>query len=225
MKKLLKLATRITFLIFSLSVFSQNIDFSDIESITSKKTEAKIEVKGTPYVNEDFELVKVSISDSIIYNGRFNAYSGNMEIKISDKIMILDLSKDIDVLFINNKKHYKTCSFTQKDSSPFRGFLVSLSNNDNIELLKQEKISFIDKKPAKSSYDEEQPAKFLKEPDSYFYKVEDKINYLPTKKKDFLKLFPDYETELKNYIKTEKLNIKNEDDLIKIIEFLSTIIE
>lgn len=220
--KTLKNVIHIILIVITFKTYAQNnIDLSDVQIEVSRNTSLPPNIKGSPYITKDFSLVKLSIIENKIYNGRFNAFNGDMEIESQGKTIALDASKDIEVLFTKTNKLYKTCTYKQKNSKTKRGFLVVLSELDSLGLLKLEKINFIEKKIATSSYDRAKPAEFRKDSDSYYIKIDNQIIYLPTRKKNFLNTFPKYKSKLKSYIKKEKLNTKNENDLIIIINYLN----
>ena len=235
MKSHLKLLKNITCIILIMSTFQTyaqsptkptithvNFNLTNFQVDMSRNAVSlPADVKGSPYITENFVPVKLSINENTVYNGRFNAFNGDMEIKSQDKTIVLDTSKDIEVLFVITNKLYKTCTYNQKNSKTKRGFLVVLTESDSLQLFKLEKINFAEKKPVTSSYDTPKPAEFRKVSDSYFIKIDGQIVFLSTKKKAFLKSFPEYKTKLKNYLKMEKLNLKNESDLIKIVSYLN----
>ena len=217
--------TSIIFLFFvSASSYGQAYDFTDVKLATARDNDARRDADGSPYITEDFSLVKISISDKKIFSARFNAHNGQMEVKLADETVILDNTKDIEVIFIKSNKLYKTFNYPIEDETK-RGFLVVLTQTNNVTLLKKEYVSFSEKIPAKSSYSTATPATYKRENDSYFYLYNDKVNYLPTKKKDFLKLFPNYQEEIKNYMKENSLNPKNEDELITLINYIDGLVE
>ncbi len=201
-----------------------NQDLSDIQFATSLNKTIP-EAEGSPYITENFSLVKLVGFDNKVYEGRFNAFNGDMEIKTEGKIIYLNPSNEISVLFTENNKLYKTYTYNDEDSHSKRGFLLVAKRLSKIELLKLEKIEFFEKKPARTSYDKESPAKFKRDADTYYLKTKGKVKKLPTRRKDFIETFPEYESELKKYIKNNKLNPKNESELVGIIEYLNSLME
>ena len=75
----------------------------------------------------------------------------------------------------------------------------------------------------RSSYEKEKAAKFIKESDTYYLNFNNETKILPQNKKQFLNSFQEYEVKLKSYIKKNKLSLKNENDLITIASYLSSI--
>ena len=58
----------------------------------------------------------------------------------------------------------------------------------------------------------------------YWVKAGDKMDKF-TNERQFLKLFPDHEAELKEFIKTNKLDFKSREDLIKLGNFCNQIVK
>ena len=229
MKKRTSLLIFLTF-VCSLSLFAQGVGQNDpnfLQNMRTKDLNSSVDAQGSPYINETFSPIKIlNIKGNLIYNGRFNAYNGEMEVKLSDnKIIALDINKsqDYHVVFVKDKKTYKTFAYKSKSGYDTRGFLVVLSENEGASLLKKEKIKFYERQKATTSYDKEKPAKFKKEKDTYYVKINNEVTYLPTKKKDLAKAFPSHSKDITSFIKKNKIKLSKEEDLVKVVDYLGTI--
>jgi len=49
------------------------------------------------------------------------------------------------------------------------------------------------------------------------------VTELPTKAKDYIKLYPSKEAQIKEFFKANKINFKDDADLITLTNFLSTL--
>lgn len=58
----------------------------------------------------------------------------------------------------------------------------------------------------------------------YWVRVKNEMQKF-TNERQFLKVFPEYEADIKGYIKTNKLNFKTSDDLIKLGNYCKTLIK
>lgn len=203
-----------------------NVMINDIRTHMARFDEnAEEKIKGSPFINEDFELVKISQMNDSIYKARYNAFTHEMQIKSNDdKILALDADVDYEVKFITSNKTYKSFSYVNDFSNTVSRFLVVLTENEKCSLYKEEHVEYHEKEEATSTYSKEKPASYNRIDDVYFVKINDEIKTIPTKKKQFLKFFSNHETKLKTYLKQNKLNPRNEIDLIKIIDYLSTIL-
>jgi uncharacterized protein with FMN-binding domain len=201
---------------------SVNVDIATERNLMSKSTSAKVDADGSPYIEDVFLSLKIDTYTDMIYTGRYNAYNDEMEVKIENgKIVALDNKNEYTVTFTNKNKIYKTYNYTTKKGVAKRGFLVVVKETEKYSLLKREHIKYQEGKQATSSYQKDKPASFKRESDTYFLKLGNKIMFLPQKKKSFLKAFPKKSSDLKSYIKKNKINLKKEEDLKKIVKYLS----
>lgn len=221
-----KIALILLLLITGVKINSQNVnvDIATERNLMSKNTSTKIEADGSPYIDEDFKIIKIEQYEGQTFIGRYNAYNDEMEVKLGeDKIVALDNSSNYTVTFTNSSKKYKTYNYTSENGDLKQGFLVVVSEKDSVSLLKREQIKFYDKEKAASSYQKDKPATFRRESDTYYIKLGEKVIFLPQKKKSLLDALMEYSDELKTFIKENKLNLKKEEDLIKITEYMSTL--
>jgi len=178
---------------------------------------------GSPFINDEFELVKFKKLGNRVFLARYNANLGEMQIKRENDTIALDNTKNLELTFTQSNKVYKTHSYTNKENVSKCGFLVVLMENDSLALLKEELVKFYDIKPPSNSYEKIKPAEFKRLSDVYYYRQGDKVSLLPQKRKDFLKLFPQHSSELKDYIKENKISLKKDEDLITLFEYINTL--
>lgn len=219
-------------ILFTLSQgFSQSrTDNEIINPFTNQRlvNESKLEIKnikGSPYLNEEFLPVKVSKRPEKNLSARYNAYKDEIEIKQGNGAAIYVLNKKSSfskVEFTASKMAYEAYDFIEKGEKK-RGYLEKLNPTGNHFLLKKQRITFIDAKPSNTGYDNSSPAQFKKAKNNYFIKInEGNIIEFKKNKKDFAKLFPKHEKELLSYIKKQGINTKKEKDLIKLINYVNT---
>ncbi|MFK7834051.1 MAG: hypothetical protein AB8B52_12310 [Winogradskyella sp.] len=225
MKNLINSSIILLVLIATSNSYSQinNPNFYSENVFVTKNVSAKLEALGSPYIDENFKNIKIEGFDKVQYIGRYNAYNDEMEVKVKDKIIALDISTDYKVEFISDNKIYKTIDYITENDEEKRGFLVVIAEFETYSLLKQERINYYEGQEAISSYHKDKPAKFNRIGDSYYVQFEDKTIYLPQKKKEFLEIFKEKSSLLKSFIKEKKLNTKTEDNLKKIFEYLNEI--
>ncbi|GAA4246718.1 MULTISPECIES: hypothetical protein [Winogradskyella] len=202
---------------------NQGLNLAEID-LNIKNRSKTVEAEGSPYITEEFLALRLENFKNKIYSGRYNAYNGEMEIKLGeDKIIALDNNTDYTITFIASLKKYKPYTYKDENLDLQRGFLVVVKEDSSFTLLKKEQIKFQDKVKPRSSYEKEKAAKFIKESDTYYLNFNNETKILPQNKKQFLNSFPEYEVKLKSYIKKNKLSLKNENDLITIASYLSSI--
>lgn len=208
----------LSLLIFVTSIYAQNVnvDFTSERAIASRNISPKVTANGSPYINEIYLPIKISQYPSKIFSARYNAYNGEMEVKINEeKIIALDNTAEYKVIFTGTNKTYVVQDYITSDGMSKRGFLVVIDSKEKYTLFKEERVKFYEKVTAATSYQQDKPAKFKKESDRFYLKKGSKVVFIPQKKKDLIKLFP----EVKSYMKKNNLNPKNEEDLIKLIQY------
>jgi len=223
-KQINKITIGLVFLSLLSLVNAQTIDMTAERTLMSKDASVPVKAEGSPYISDSFMLARISSYGNKIFNARFNAFNNEMEVSIEDnKVIALDNKVDFEVIFTAENKIYRTVTYLDDNATSKRGFLVVLFENDKYSLFKEERITFNEKVEARTSYDKAKPASYNRIDDLYFIKLEDKITFLPQRKKDFLQRFSKHEKELKSYMKNNKLNPKNEDELITLVKHLSTL--
>lgn len=209
--------------VFSFQLMAQSLDLTTETGLMSKTLSTKVEAEGSPYINDTFQNVKISGFPNQIYSARYNAYSGEMEIKLAeDKLIALDVNGNYDVTFINSNTIYRAYTYTNDQGNRKSRFLVVVEENENFILLKEETIKFYDKVKANSSYQNEKPAKFRRESDVYYINLNGSITHLPDNKKNLQKNFPSLSTDLKTFLKEEKISLNKEEDLTKLCAFIAS---
>lgn len=207
---------------------AQQLDFASEVGFSPKNiSRAMPNVMGSPYINEDYQQVRINGAENKIYSGRYNAYINEMEILVAagrDPIA-LDISNNAyEVFFINENKLYKTFNYESNRGITKRGFLVVMSEENDVVVLKEEIVKYYDKVAASSSYDQDKPAKFRKEDDNYYIQLKSgRIVYLPSKEKDIAKTFPEYSKEIMAFVKKNKLKTKKEEDLVKLANYIGSL--
>ncbi len=181
--------------------------------------------EGSPYSNESFIPVKLDYLDKTQLL-RFNLVDDIIELKSkSGKNLVIDLQKDFKIeLLDGSKKCYYTGSYSD-ESIEKRSFFELVKETESFRLFKKERKKFIEK-PKVEAYQDEKYARFIAVND-LFYISDFKSNSsqllaLPRKKKRFVAFFEEKGKLVEKFIKTEKLDIKEQADLIQIMDFLFT---
>lgn len=196
--------------------------------ITSPATEHNRDILGSQYITEDFVAAKISIIENKIYSGKYNAFLDQIEIMSKDGTVYVinkDIKRDIAITFIDSKKTYKLFNFLDNKNKNNLGYFISMNNKGlNVLLLKKERIKFVKERKAKTSYDKNKLAEFKKLKDIYYIKIEKKPAVLfPNNKTKLIKLFPEHKNKISTFVKTEKLKMSNETDIMKLINYINKI--
>jgi hypothetical protein len=212
--------------------FAQNVmdgsfgNLGDFSFISIPAVKANNNIKGSPYVTEEYLPAKISVLKNRIYRVRYNALMDEIVVKGEDDATYgLDKHgrKDITITMLSSNKTYQVFNYLDDRNYETIGYFIHMTHPDsNIKLLKKERIKFINEKKAYSSYAQTQPAHYKRENDKYYIKIKDDIAVLlPTKKNKIAQLFPSSEKEILSFIRSKKLNIKKEADLITLVNHIS----
>jgi len=220
MKKVLTLLIIITFN-FSFSLqgdIARGDKFIDISIrgealLSGNPFKEPVKALGTPYISEEFSLAKVNNSKKL-YLARYNAHQDVFEIKKSENdIIVLDSKDEYAISFKDIE--YTTVTFENSK----RSFMSVIWNDNEYALLSKNAINFTPAVKAKTSYDSDVVAKYSEVVNKLYVDLGQGVIEIPRSKKKFYKIFPNNSKNMQQFVKNEKLNIKNQKDLIKILKY------
>jgi len=173
------------------------------------------DIEGHPWSNEELvsgtvEFLSGSRMDSVPM--RYNWYTKKMEFKPKEEILEMPVSNNIKHIELGGKKY--TPFFYLKS---VQGYLIEL-HRDDLSLFQENRIIFSDVQPATSGYEDAKPARFRWGKPTFIV-ITDKGNLIRLKqnKKGLISQFPDYEDELSAYLKSNKTDLKLEENLISLV--------
>lgn len=185
------------------------------------------EFQGSPYISNKFLPSTMYYGEEnvgkIFY--RYNALNEEIEIKQSNSedapVQALSRDKKISITSDGKKMSFKT--FTTSKNSTTNGYLTTIIDGKTYDLYKRNYVKFTEGKPAPNSFVKAVPARFAQFTEYYFQKEgTNRMDEIRLKNKQLLKLLDNTKkAELKEFLKENNLNIKNEADLVKAFEFLN----
>ncbi|MFY0631855.1 MAG: hypothetical protein JXR05_15940 [Flavobacteriaceae bacterium] len=177
-------------------------------------------VTGSPYIYDALLPAKVNDYKDIV-SARYDAYKDVITIQINDsKIFYLEKKLGNQIKFINTKDVYEAF---EGESGNVEFFKI-VQKSDKYSLLVKQVVKLQGGTKPKNTYDEYKPAVFKRAKDKFYLSFDNsKAIKLPTKKKKFYKIFSKKESEIKGFIKKNKLNIKKQKDILKIVDFYTTL--
>lgn len=182
---------------------------------------------GSPYLYEDFTVAKISATPAEVYNIRYNAYTDEIEVKVSeDKVQNFNKSiSNVVITFLNDNLKFTTLNYIDSNDGVQRGYFVTLTDtNEKVKLFSKKQVKYYKAKPALTGYDNDKPAEFKNISDTHFISINNAYaRELPKKKKELVKLFPKHSKEVLNFIKKNKIKTSREEDLIVLIDYLNTL--
>ena len=215
------------------SVNAQNVanEFDQEAAFLSSKTvpvfKGYKKMKGSIYNSKEFQRGSVFVDGKIIASNvglRYNAQNEEIEYKqqLSSQatvVNVLKKSENIEVQILNDRYIYRP-----SPSKKLRdGYLIILEENEKLTLYKKLSKEFIEGKKSVNSYTRDVPDSF-KEREALFIEMSgEKIIEIPSSKGKRKKLFSAKESEISEFVKNEKLNLRNDEDLIKVFQYYSTL--
>lgn len=193
-----------------------------MEMLSVRASRDKKFADGSPYVNAAFLPAKVN---DIIGNApmRYNGYNDSFEfISTKKDTLVLDKKEEFNnITFLSPSRNYQLVDYFDAKGNKIYGYLIKVREKNDFILYKRQRVHFTEAKQASSSYDTDKPAKFSPMKDTYFLKNQaDGIIELPTNKKGIVKLLAAKKPDLEAFIKQNNIDVDEEQDLIKLIDFL-----
>lgn len=189
-----------------------------------KKKEGKqasryLKIEGLPYENIEFEesIIHMKNKKSYLIPLRHNIYANTFEFKLKNRVLNINNPDDIIKIELKDKTYIY---FPIDNKKVYLELLVS----GNTNLVRKAQVIL---KPAEkpSAYKEMKPPRFHRSKDLYYLIDNQGTVFLLKKKKSFLKYGNVKKEELEIFINKEKINIKKEEDLVKLIKFFNTLLE
>ncbi|MGB5387050.1 MAG: hypothetical protein WBN20_09725 [Eudoraea sp.] len=215
----------VSLLVSCITVFGQEqrTYFGDVYFVPGKYKSIYNSPEGSPYLNEEFVPAKINnIADTQLV--RFDAVLGNVEVMITEsKVVTIENSKPYTIsLMDGSNKVYKTLKYADLNGNENNSFFELLDSTLIYKLYLKENKRFF-KKVKAQGYAEEKPAQFKKVKSEFyvtdFKSQSERLLYIPQKLKPFTEFFQEDSKSIKNFIKDNKLNIGDANDLVKIFKF------
>ncbi len=189
-----------------------------------------INAVGSPYMSEDFLPCKIYVGEEFAGNFyyRHNAYNDEIEIK--------DYPEDPEKVSLHTDKQFRLVSMDKElslktlvtdDGSYRNGYLNLISSGARFNLYTRTKVKFTEATKPVNSLVRPTPDKFTNYIDFYYSdttKEKDVTYFLEDRKKKFTASFDKaIVPELKAFIKERNINVKKQEDLIQVFDFLNSL--
>ena len=155
---------------------------------------------------------------------RYNAYNDEFETNSSGSTTSLPKNEDNSVTFVINNKSYQFVEFTDSKGEKNSGYLISVSGTDKVKFYQREKVILEKEVFPNSSYDSYKAANYRKDKPTYFISLNSGIVAMPTRAKDFSKLFPGKEKQVLEIIKSNKISLDNTDHFGQLSTLLQSVL-
>lgn len=183
-----------------------------------KKYLSENEIAGSPYLDKNFipaSIVKTNGTEIKDMSLRYNIYNNTMEFKKEDKVLSIAFPTEIFKVRMGGKVFVYSPYMTEKNVSS--GFFQMLYEG-RYHLLK--KYEMVLKRPSETRTQSNDSARFVSTPAHYFLRYGDGMAHLIDSQKKLIKFLQPIPQGLINYIETNKIKMKDEKQLMQLMELL-----
>jgi hypothetical protein len=201
---------------FKTELFVYSADIFDTRNLYDPAAPENFD--GTPYYVNEFLLGDVYLENEIILsNGalRYNAVADEIEYKES----LNDDDKSAKAL-VKSKEIYAKIMNDTFVFIPSQGYYLVIFDGNNLSLLKKVTKKYFPPKKAQNNYERSTLARFEDRFKYTIYSKNGKTLELPKSKNKKIKAFGNDEKIVESYTKEQKLDLNNEKDIKKLIQYL-----
>lgn len=189
-----------------------------IDEINNGKAVLKYsDIQGNPFYKSGFSNAKIGDTENVL-PVRYNMYKDSFEVMNNNDIYSIPLDNAFSkfTFLSNNDKFILT-----NDDAGVSGYFLVLKEGKS-KLLKKFIVKYSAEVPAPNTLISGTPAKFEVQKPIYYIKNEERIVKISKKADDLVNVLPvDKKDATKDFIKTNKIKLNEELDLIKLVNFLN----
>ena len=182
------------------------------------------DIQGTPFLVDTWTKAIVRLKS----NGNFSNISVKYDL-VEDQLLFRDVKSDQPMEFIDQVLEFKLIADDESWSIFKKGFKASDGNTSNnfyqvlydggTQLLKRKVKKVIEDRPYNSAV----TVKTFNEVETYYIAKANEPLKIKKDKKQILTALADHAAELEKYIQENKLNVKEDQDLTKLIAYYNTL--
>ncbi|MBN1387077.1 MAG: hypothetical protein JW965_01435 [Bacteroidales bacterium] len=172
-------------------------------------------IGGTPYLVKEYEEGKVYLMTGEVLNGefRFDLYADAIQFINEGNRYVLAYPQRITKIELNGNV-LKYIDYKIDAGIDYGYFIELVEGYSSLYLRKSKTLTDpVSTRP----YQQARPARFIDHKDYYYIKIGENPAQRVRNKKELIKLFGDEATKAETYIKNERINVKNEYDLVKLV--------
>ena len=180
-------------------------------------------VEGTPYLDEQFKPAKINqLEETKLV--RLDALNHQAEILVRDNsVMVLDDSRPFTIRFLDGSgKVYVNREYTDENGVKGKSVFLRYHETGEFALYEREEIRFY-KEVKAQGYQDYQPPQYRKERSTFYLlnknEKDSLLVALPSRAKKFAESFPEGSKDLKNFIKEERLDPGEAQDLVRVLTY------
>ncbi len=222
-------------LIFSLESINAQVEVSGTQFMLNKlRLNKGIEgipvtlyedIKGDPYLFRDFQKGVLSVLNDQKFDVeiRYDLYANQMHLKNKDQIYAIIHPEKVQLIEAGDYKFiYSAYLNSPKDDEPSSSSYFILKTGGKCTLLVKKNIRIQDAE-LPTLYQAAKPAKFVLTADTYFLKNDGGSAVQIRNKKDLLTVLKDKSDAVKSFISSNKLGVKEIEDLAKIVAYYNSL--
>lgn len=209
----------------TLTVSAQSI-FRGFDNLTQNALRAssggKSDVTGSPYLQDDFTPGRIKNVPEV-QSLRYNAAEDNFEFRNNGANYIIPKQESYDeITFTATGETYKFRKYTNKAGNPTMGYLVELYKANDMGLYRRDIVT-LRRGKASNGYEVATPDAWVKgSPEFYILQKNGNIEPFPKNAKAIAKMYPAKAEDIKVFFKQNKYDFDKKEDLIKIVDLLTT---
>lgn len=179
---------------------------------------------GSPYYNgNSFLKTDIPGYSKDLQELRYNAYSDEMEFMSDNEVYAVDKEPGMLVNFKNLNKTYICLNYNFGFGNRFGYLLLLVSNPSKYSLYKREKVELLKGEKSPNGITKDRNDYYSKEKDLYLLGYNGDFRKIDANRKNLIEAFGAKSNEVKNYLEANKLNLKKEVDLIKLVSYINTL--
>lgn len=211
----------------SLGLLQADFYYNTHLSIGSDEVNYSGRTIGSPYADPEFLPGLILSSDSVVHRNiylRYNIHRNEMELKTSNtkdaEVFLLLKSSDFYVKIQEKVYMFVPYNGLEEDGTYFE----LLYTGSKVDLYKNQTKKYSPPVKARTSLQGDIPQKF-EDLNKYYILTDQGLLYeIPSSRKEKLNIFNLKKHYLEDYVKKNKLNLNNEEDLIRLIIYYDSLI-
>ncbi|MEN8117272.1 MAG: hypothetical protein ABFS16_09855 [Bacteroidota bacterium] len=196
----------------------QYMDYSNISKNISGPNNEYSDMKGSPFLNEEFQTGRVKLRNGKIYEGplRYDIYSDQIEFQTKDGAVYEIMNPEtVEKVSIGEN----TFLYFEKEEDRLLDGIYEELANGKYTLLAKHRVYLKDAVPAKP-YIEPKPATFVKKNSDYLV-IDSKGEVIIIKNKKDLTALAEDTSDIQSFLKKNKIKVNKEEDLIAVVNYLN----
>jgi hypothetical protein len=184
-----------------------------------------VDVEGSPYLTKDYNKGTVKLANGSTYKDiliKYNQIDDVIYFQRGDDVLsFVEPVKEFTIAYIKGAKalngHYRN-GYPAIGKNTEKSFYEALTDG-TAQLLKRTSKYIIKNKPYNSATE----TQTINEDISYYIFADSKMTLIKKDKKYILPALNNKQTELDTFIKSNNLNLKNDDDLTRLVVYYNSL--